>query len=126
MRRKESGIGKHKTTFIFQQIIHMTCMTIIKDGNQPSYDEPFIDREMRITLFLEITISAQQIFGFCKAVFLIMSSPPPDDNVLPPLPRGRAPKINGKCGRILRPLAFFTTAAIKNPPPKGVIFAILP
>lgn len=84
MRRKESGIGKHKTTFIFQQIIHMTCMTIIKDGNQPSYDEPFTDREMRITLFLEITISAQQIFGFCKAVFLIMSSPPPDDNVLPP------------------------------------------
>ena len=53
-------------------------MTIIKDGNQPSYDEPFTDREMRITLFLEITISAQQIFGFCKAVFLIMSSPPPD------------------------------------------------
>lgn len=52
-------------------------MTIIKDGNQPSYDEPFIDREMRITLFLEITISAQQIFGFCKAVFLIMSSTPP-------------------------------------------------
>lgn len=91
MRRKESGIGKHKTTFIFQQIIHMTCMTIIKDGNQPSYYEPFIDREMRITLFLEITISAQQIFGFCKAVFLIMSSTPP---------RGRAPKINGKCGRI--------------------------
>lgn len=44
----------------------------------------------------------------------------------PPPPRGRAPKINGKCGRILRPLAFFTTAAIKNPPPKGVIFAILP
>lgn len=91
-------------------------MTIIKDGNQPSYDEPFTDREMRITLFLEITISAQQIFGFCKAVFLIMSIPP----------RGRALKINGKCGRILRPLAFFTTAAIKNPPPKGVIFAILP
>ncbi len=91
-------------------------MTIIKDGNQPSYDEPFIDREMRITLFLEITISAQQIFGFCKAVFLIMSY----------TPRGRAPKINGKCGRILRPLAFFTTAAIKFPPPKGVIFAILP
>lgn len=77
MRRKESGIGKHKTTFIFQQIIHMTCMTIIKDGNQPSYYEPFTDREMRITLFLEITISAQQIFGFCKAVFLIMSSTPP-------------------------------------------------
>ena len=51
-------------------------MTITKDGNQPSYDEPFTDREMRITLFLEITISAQQIFGFCKAVFLIMSSPP--------------------------------------------------
>lgn len=51
-------------------------MTIIKDGNQPSYDEPFTDREMRITLFLEITISVQQIFGFCKAVFLIMSSPP--------------------------------------------------
>lgn len=76
MRRKESGIGKHKTTFIFQQIIHMTCMTIIKDGNQPSYDEPFTDREMRITLFLEITISAQQIFGFCKVVFLIMSSTP--------------------------------------------------
>lgn len=74
MRRKESGIGKHKTTFIFQQTIHMT---IIKDGNQPSYDELFTDREMRITLFLEITISAQQIFGFCKAVFLIMSSPPP-------------------------------------------------
>ena len=44
----------------------------------------------------------------------------------PPPPRGRALKINGKCGRILRPLAFFTTAAIKNPPPKGVIFAILP
>lgn len=42
-----------------------------------------------------------------------------------PPPRGRAPKINGKCGRILRPLAFCTTAAIKNPPPKGVIFAIL-
>lgn len=41
-------------------------------------------------------------------------------------PRGRAPKIKGKCGRILRPLAFCTTAAIKNPPPKGVIFAILP
>ena len=57
MRRKESGIGKHKTTFIFQQIIHMTCMTITKDGNQPFYDEPFTDREMRITLFLEITIS---------------------------------------------------------------------
>ena len=92
-------------------------MTIIKDGNQPSYDEPFTDRGMRITLFLEITISAQQIFGFCKVVFLIMSSPPS---------RGRAPKINGKCGRILRPLAFFTTAAIKNPLPKGVIFAILP
>ena len=54
----------------------MTCRTIIKDGNQPSYDEPFTDREMRITLFLEITISAQQIFGFCKAVFLIMSSTP--------------------------------------------------
>ena len=54
-------------------------MTIIKDGNQPSYDEPFTDREMRITLFLEITISAQQIFGFCKAVFLIMSSPPPPE-----------------------------------------------
>lgn len=53
-------------------------MTIIKDGNQPSYDEPFTDRGMRITLFLEITISAQQIFGFCKAVFLIMSSSPPD------------------------------------------------
>lgn len=53
-------------------------MTIIKDGNQPSYDEPFIDREMRITLFLEITISAQQIFGFCKAVFLIMSSTHPE------------------------------------------------
>lgn len=52
-------------------------MTITKDGNQPSYDEPFTDREMRITLFLEITISAQQIFGFCKAVFLIMSSAPP-------------------------------------------------
>lgn len=52
-------------------------MTIIKDGNQPSYDEPFTDREMRITLFLEITISVQQIFGFCKAVFLIMSSTPP-------------------------------------------------
>lgn len=52
-------------------------MTITKDGNQPSYDEPFTDREMRITLFLEITISAQQIFGFCKAVFLIMSSTPP-------------------------------------------------
>lgn len=51
-------------------------MTIIKDGNQPSYDEPFTDREMRITLFLEITISAQQIFGFCKVVFLIMSSTP--------------------------------------------------
>lgn len=50
-------------------------MTIIKDGNQPSYDEPFTDREMRITLFLEITISVQQIFGFCKAVFLIMSPP---------------------------------------------------
>lgn len=100
-------------------------MTIIKDGNQPSYDEPFIDREMRITLFLEITISAQQIFGFCKAVFLIMSSPLPMI-MSSPLPRGRAPKINGKCGRILRPLAFFTTAAIKNPPPKGVIFAILP
>lgn len=95
----------------------MTCMNIIKDGNQPSYDELFTDREMRITLFLEITISVQQIFGFCKAVFLIMSSPPP---------RGRAPKINGKCGRILRPLAFCTTAAIKNPLPKGVIFAILP
>lgn len=92
-------------------------MTIINDGNQPSYDESFTDREMRITLFLEITISAQQIFGFCKAVFLIMSSIPP---------RGRAPKINGKCGRIMRPLAFCTTAAIKNPPPKGVIFAILP
>lgn len=43
-----------------------------------------------------------------------------------PPPRGRVPKINGKCGRILRSLAFFTTAAIKNPPPKGVIFAILP
>lgn len=43
-----------------------------------------------------------------------------------PPPRGRALKIKGKCGRILRPLAFFTTAAIKNPPPKGVIFAILP
>ena len=41
-------------------------------------------------------------------------------------PRGRALKIKGKCGRILRPLAFCTTAAIKNPPPKGVIFAILP
>lgn len=53
-------------------------MTIIKDGNQPSYYEPFTDREMRITLFLEITISAQQIFGFCKAVFLIMSSTPPE------------------------------------------------
>lgn len=92
-------------------------MTIIKDGNQPSYYEPFTDREMRITLFLEITISAQQIFGFCKAVFLIMSSPPP---------RSRALKIKGKCGRILRSLAFCTTAAIKNPPPKGVIFAILP
>ena len=52
-------------------------MTITKDGNQPSYDEPFTDREMRITFFLEITISAQQIFGFCKAVFLIMSSTPP-------------------------------------------------
>ena len=91
-------------------------MTIIKDGNQPSYYEPFTDREMRITLFLEITISAQQIFGFCKAVFLIMSS----------TPRGRALKIKGKCGRILRPLAFCTTAAIKNPLPKGVIFAILP
>lgn len=51
-------------------------MTIIKDGNQPSYYEPFTDREMRITLFLEITISVQQIFGFCKAVFLIMSIPP--------------------------------------------------
>ena len=44
----------------------------------------------------------------------------------PPPPRGRALKIKGKCGRILRPLAFCTTAAIKNPPPKGVIFAILP
>ena len=43
-----------------------------------------------------------------------------------PPPMGRAPKINGKFGRILRPLAFCTTAAIKNPPPKGVIFAILP
>lgn len=41
-------------------------------------------------------------------------------------PRGRALKIKGKCGRILRPLAFCTTAAIKNLPPKGVIFAILP
>lgn len=41
-------------------------------------------------------------------------------------PRGRALKIKGKCGRILRPMAFCTTAAIKNPPPKGVIFAILP
>ena len=44
----------------------------------------------------------------------------------PPPPRGRALKIKGKCGRILKPLAFCTTAAIKNPPPKGVIFAILP
>ena len=41
-------------------------------------------------------------------------------------PRGRALKIKGKCGRILGPLAFCTTATIKNPPPKGVIFAILP
>ena len=64
MRRKESGIGKHKTTFIFQQIIHMTCMTIINDGNQPSYDEPFTDREMRITLFLEITISEDRKYVF--------------------------------------------------------------
>lgn len=100
-------------------------MTIIKDGNQPSYDEPFTDREMRITLFLEITISAQQIFGFCKAVFLIMSSTPPR-GVGCPKSMENAPKIKGKCGRILRPLAFCTTAAIKNPLPKGVIFAILP
>lgn len=28
-------------------------------------------------------------------------------------PRGRAPKIKGKCGSILRPLAFCRTAAIK-------------
>lgn len=30
-------------------------------------------------------------------------------------PRGRAPKIKGKCGRMLRPLAFCTTAATNFP-----------